>query len=302
MNVIERCDALENALLQRIGGIYAGALEDALKSKRRFLQKVKALDEGRIKPPQYYVDTDQVGKWREGFVRELIRQENVINGIMQELDKAGVRAAVAIQDTNPEYYTLNREEAVRQLAKGLKPNGMDGMLKARTREQVEILLRDEMPVFSKLAYSNLAHSTAVRNRLQNELAQATILGESQEKLIRRIRDVTGQAVWQARRIAQTERTRVQSQARWDAGNEAMALGVRVANRWSTRMVNSRDSHVALDGKWAWQGEYFPGGLLRYPGDPTAPAQEVVNCHCVLVPDVLKEGQMIVDGAVVSSWL
>lgn len=302
MNVVERCDALENALLKRIVGIYSAAMEDALKSKKRFLRKIRDIDEGRIKPPQHYVDTGQVKKWREGFVRELIRQENVIDGIMQELDRAGVRASVAIQQANTEYYVLNHEEAVRQLAKGLKPNGMDGTLKARTRKQVEILLRDEMPVFSKLAYSNLAHSTAVRNRLQNELAQATILGESQEKLIRRIRDVTGQAVWQARRIAQTERTRVQSQARWDAGNEAMALGVRVANRWSTRMVNSRDSHVALDGKWAWQGEYFPGGLLRYPGDPTAPAQEVVNCHCVLVPDVLKEGQMIVGGEVVSSWL
>ena len=295
MNAIERCDALENELLRRIGKIYSEAMVDALKRKKAFLQIIRDIDSGKIKPPQYYVDTDQVKKWREGYVRQLIREHNVIEGIMEELDRAGVKAAVAVQEVNPEYYAINREEAVKTLEKGLKSNGMDGTLRKMTREQINIILTDEMPPFSRLAYANLAYSTAVRKRLQNELAKATILGESQGKLISRIRDVTGQAIWQARRIAQTERTRVQSQARWQAGNEAMALGVKVANQWSTRMVNSSDTHIALNNKWALQGEYFPGSPLRYPGDPTAPASEVINCHCVLIPDVLMDGQMVVNG-------
>ena len=295
MNAIERCDALENELLRRIGKIYSEAMVDALKRKKAFLQIIRDIDSGKIKPPLYYVDRDEVKKWREGYVRQLIREHNVIEGIMEELDKAGAKAAVAVQNVNPEYYVINREEAVRTLEKGAKTNGMDGTLRKMTREQVKIILTDEMPPMSRLAYANLAYSTSVRNRLQNELAKSTILGESQGKLISRIRDVTGQAIWQARRIAQTERTRVQSQARWQAGNEAMALGVRVANEWAARMVNTRDTHAALDGKWALQGEYFPGSPLRYPGDPTAPASEVFNCHCVLIPDVLLEGQMVMDG-------
>lgn len=298
MNAVERCDALENALLKRIGEIYSGAMSEALQRKKAFLQIIRDIDSGKIKPPKYYVDTDQVKKWREGYVRDLIRQHNVIEGIMEELDKAGVKAAVAVQDINPEYYAINREEAVRTLSDGLKSNGMDGTLRKMTREQIKIILTDDMPPMSRLAYANLAYSTAVRKRLQNELAKATILGEGQGKLISRIRDVTGQAIWQARRIAQTERTRVQSQARWEAGNEAMALGVRVVNEWSARMINTRDTHAELDGKVALQGEYFPGSPLRYPGDPTAPAHEVINCHCVMIPDVLREGQMVVDGKVV----
>ena len=90
MNAIERCDAMENALLRRIGEMNSEAMVDAIRRKKSFLQKIKDIDEGKIKPPQYYVDTNQVKKWREGFVRELIRQENVIEGIMEELDKAGV--------------------------------------------------------------------------------------------------------------------------------------------------------------------------------------------------------------------
>jgi hypothetical protein len=96
-------------------------------------------------------------------------------------------------------------------------------------------------------------------------------------------------------VAQTERTRVQSQARWQAGEEAKAAGVGVYNTWSTRMVRSRETHISLDGKKAMQGDAFvtgAGNSLKYPGDPTAPASEVINCHCVLVPDVLLPGETL----------
>lgn len=298
MDAIERCDALEAALMARIAEIYAGALRTAIKERAAFLRKIEAVDEGRIKPPQYYVDTGQVKKWREGFVRELIRQENVIEGIIDELDKAGVQAADLIRGTMPEYYMINWEEAVQRLSEGMRNAGIDGSLQKQTRKSVEIILTDSQPPFSRLAYQNLGHSPAIRRRLQNELSQATVLGESQAELIKRIRAVTGQAQWQAKRVAQTERTRVQSQAQWEAGNEAMALGSRVVNEWSARMINTRETHAKLDGVVAWQGEYFPGSPLRYPGDPTAPAREVINCYCVLIPDVLLPEQILKDGKVV----
>jgi hypothetical protein len=298
VNAIDRCNALEAALMARVGSIYADALRTATKKRAAFLRKIEAIDEGRIKPPQYYIDTDQVDKWRQGFVRELIRQENVIEGIMEELNRAGVQAADEIKSTMPEYYAINREEAVELLSDGMHNAGLDGSFRQQTRRQIETILTDLQPPFSRLAYQNLGRNPAIRRRLEHELSQATILGESQEKLIKRIMAVTGQAQWQAKRVAQTERTRVQSQARWDAGNEAMALGVRVINEWSARMINTRDTHAELDGKVALQGEYFPGSPLRFPGDPSAPAGEVINCHCVMIPDVLREGQMVVNGKVV----
>lgn len=298
VNAIDRCNALEAALMARVGSIYADALRTATKKRAAFLRKIEAIDEGRIKPPQHYIDTDQVDKWRQGFVRELIRQENVIEGIMEELNRAGVQAADEIKSTMPEYYAINREEAVELLSDGMNSAGLDGSFRQQTRRQIETILTDLQPPFSRLAYQNLGRNPAIRRRLEHELSQATILGESQEKLIKRIMAVTGQAQWQAKRVAQTERTRVQSQARWDAGNEAMALGVRVINEWSARMINTRDTHAELDGKVALQGEYFPGSPLRFPGDPSAPAGEVINCHCVMIPDVLREGQMVVNGKVV----
>lgn len=298
MNVIERCDAIENALTRRIAKNYTHALMTALANHKQFFKKLQEVDEGKIKPPQVYVETDTVDKWRQGFVRELIRQHGIIDGIMDELNKAGIDASELIRATMPEYYALNHSEAVEALSGAMRAIGMDGTLSDFTRRQVENIVRNSETGFSQIAYANLRTHPAIRRRLENELTQATILGESQQKLIRRIQSVTGQAAWQAKRIAQTERTRVQSQARWEVGNQAMALGVAVVNEWSTRMVNSRDTHIALNGKKALQGEPFPGSLLKYPGDPAAPASETINCHCVLVPDVLEEGQMVIDGRVV----
>lgn len=128
----------------------------------------------------------------------------------------------------------------------------------------------------------------IRSALQSQMAQAAILGESQEKIIKRIQKVTGQAEYQARRIAQTERNRVQSQARAEALHEAAKMGITVTKTWSARMRNTRDSHAALNGTEIPENEKFHtiwGNELRYPGDPEAPAAEVINCFCVLIPDV-----------------
>ena len=72
------------------------------------------------------------------------------------------------------------------------------------------------------------------------------------------------------------------------------MGLRVYNTWRTRMVNSRESHIALNGKSALQGQRFPGSVLRYPGDPDGQAADVINCHCVLEPHILRRNEYI-DG-------
>lgn len=91
-----------------------------------------------------------------------------------------------------------------------------------------------------------------------------------------------------RQITETERTRTQSQARHDAMHEAAQMGIVITKEWACRMVNSRDSHIALHGTKIPESEKFrsiSGAELAYPGDPTAPASEVINCHCVLIPGV-----------------
>ena len=94
-------------------------------------------------------------------------------------------------------------------------------------------------------------------------------------------------------MAQTERTRVQSQARAEALHKAAEMGIITTKEWSARMRNTRDSHAALNGVVIPENKKFRtiwGNELRYPGDPSAPAKEIINCYCVLIPDVLLPGE------------
>lgn len=285
-------DEIEKALTQRISAVYGEALKKAIRMNRRFLQKIRDIDSGKIQPPNYYNTPELIKKWREGYIRELMRQEHVIESIEQQIRDAGGKLEPEIKKALTEIYAVNANYTSTKLRSF---GGVDAtskyLLTGVTRRQAAIIFRDTQPLFSKIAFRNLIEAPAVIRRLQNEMVQATLLGESQEKIIRRIRAVMDNSAANARRIAQTERTRLQSQARADQLHEAAQMGIRITKTWSTRMVNSRDSHVALNNKTIAENEKFRtiwGNELAYPGDPSAPAKEVINCHCVLIPNVVTD--------------
>lgn len=285
-------DEIEKALTQRISAVYGEALKKAIRMNRRFLQKIRDIDSGKIQPPNYYNTPELIKKWREGYIRELMRQEHVIESIEQQIRDAGGKVEPEIKKALVEIYAINDNYTATKLTAF---GGVDAtskyLLTGVTRRQAAIIFRDTQPLFSKIAFRNLIEAPAVIRRLQNEMVQATLLGESQEKIIRRIRAVMDNSAANARRIAQTERTRLQSQARADQLHEAAQIGIRITKTWSTRMVNSRDSHVALNNKTIAENEKFRtiwGNELAYPGDPSAPAKEVINCHCVLIPNVVTD--------------
>ena len=294
MDATGQSDAIERAMMARVAEIYAGALRKALRDKRAFLRKVDNVVSGKTPPPAYYVQTGQVDRWRAGYIAALQRQNKVIDGIMDRLNRAGVEAEKLIRKGMVDIYRANREESAETMTQEAAEQGVQTSFTVFNARQIDVLIQQEQSPFSRVAYKRLGDNPAARRRLQNELAMASILGEGQEQIIRRIRKVTGQTVAQARRVAQTERTRVQSQARWQAGNDAEHTGLKVYNIWRTRMVRSRESHIALTGKPAMQGGRFPGSVLRYPGDPDGRAADVINCHCVLEPHILRKGYRVTD--------
>lgn len=311
MDAYDAATAIEEQAMLRVREIYTAALRRALKKKKAFLQIVEAVRTGKKKPPAFYVNQGEeaVEKWKQGFLRELIRQERVIEDIIAELKAAGVEAADVIRGSMADIYQTNRAEAVQVISAAAGQAGVNMSFAQFDNRQIAVILQENESPMSKIAYNNLGDNPAIRRALQNELAQSAILGEGQQKLIQRIKRVAlYDEIWQAKRVAQTERTRVQSEARWMAGEEAKAAGVGVYNTWSCAMIaphktkhgwskGSRETHIKIDGRKRMQGESFADStdyLLRFPGDPSAPAREVINCHCVLVPDVLLPGETLED--------
>lgn len=279
---VKQSDKMEAALMQRLEGIYSDALMDALKKHQGFLQLVKDVADGKKKPPARYADNpEKIAQWKAGFLREQMRQMGVIESISKDLAAVGPEAAEQIKDTMADVYAVNREFTTDMIQ-----NAVHTSFSQYDKRQIRVLMQETESPFSKIAYKNLGKDTLIRKRLQNEMATATLLGESQRDIIKRIRKVTGQTAYQAKRVAQTERTRIQSQARYEACQEAADKGVHVVNTWTAKMDNTRDAHAERNGQKAEQGKPFPGSVMKYPGDPAGGAAEVINCHCVLVPDVV----------------
>jgi SPP1 gp7 family putative phage head morphogenesis protein len=153
------------------------------------------------------------------------------------------------------------------------------------RRQIGVLVSEGQSPFTRIAYNRLGQDKRIVTKLQNEMLQAILLGESQAQIMRRIRDVTGQSVAQARRVAQTERNRVQSEARYQGIKEAADMGIQIMKRWISRMDSRvRDDHADVTGEEVDYEKPFSNGLM-FPGDPDGSAEEVINCRCVLQPMV-----------------
>lgn len=158
--------------------------------------------------------------------------------------------------------------------------------------------KNDLPPFAKIAYRNLGNERLIVERLNRELETWIKSKKSVDDLIARIRKVTGMSYHQAQRVAQTERTRVQGQARYETIrelNRTLAGKRRYRKEWIARRdEKTRDTHAALSGSIVRANEYFvtpSGARLMYPGDPRAPAGETINCRCYIRKAAPKEDGM-----------
>ena len=93
--------------------------------------------------------------------------------------------------------------------------------------------------------------------------------------------------FRAEALARTEAMAALGESRKQAMQQAVASGALreelITKVWrSARDKRVRDTHAAMDGQVVKLNEKFrsPGGaLLDFPGDPSAPVGEVVNCRC-----------------------
>lgn len=129
--------------------------------------------------------------------------------------------------------------------------------------------------------------TGINGTLIDSLKQTIVDGlaanETTEQLQARIRSNFGTSRSKALTVARTEAASASSGARQLAME---AEGVEETEWISSRSPNARAAHAAIDGKRVKLGASFIDGImLRFPGDPDAPADAVCNCGCTTAPVV-----------------
>jgi hypothetical protein len=191
-------DERMRVLISRIENAYRAAFMTAVKNQRIWIEKLASL------PPDAPLEK------RTAFANEQIRRTQQVKRIARDISDAGNIAARIIRGEMSNIYGINYDFSTYSI------NRMAGLALDWTlydENQLSVLVSENQSPFTKIAYKNLGNDKRITEQLQSQMLQVVILGESQPKLIRRIRAITQSETWRARRIAQTERVRVQSEGR-----------------------------------------------------------------------------------------
>lgn len=134
---------------------------------------------------------------------------------------------------------------------------------------------------------------AIRNVINSVIEQTELEGWGIDKMTSELyksigANLRGNGYARARAIAQTEMISASNQASEAA---AASTGYDYKKFWSTSgLPNIRISHIeaeqfsdSVDG--LKPDETFPNGLL-YPGDPNGAAEEVINCRCTILHEIV----------------
>jgi len=118
--------------------------------------------------------------------------------------------------------------------------------------------------------------------IQNILKRNYEEGQTLENITKEIKGLYNQDYkkWRAKRIAQTELNGVVNEGGLEAHKQA---GVDYVKWLCSYLPNSRKAHVHAHGQMIdiSKGDKFVigGEMMKCPGDPSASAGNVVNCHC-----------------------
>ena len=133
------------------------------------------------------------------------------------------------------------------------------------------------------AESVVSISETTKKQIQDATYQIINEGLSQRDAARRIRQLSSiYAPARSQTIARTESHRAAMAATENAARELPADYVKV---WvASKGPDTRGAHQRADGQAVELNDRFTvdGEKLRYPGDPSGSAANVINCRCVAV--------------------
>ena len=215
----------------------------------------------------------------------------VFNDFAKEIAKNnGIKFAA--DDTFKVSYTLfnkNMKKALEQifersviLSSGFTNNLFDLKLKNSVIEKVRNRVLEKYN--KKNSASMIKYITnTTKKRINNIIIKAQKEGLNQKEIAKLIKDsVKDMSGNRARTIARTETSKAVNITSQAVANNA---GIK-KKKWIYTDISKvpRIEHQDLDGETIGIDEYFNVGGFSglYPHDPNLPAQEVINCNCIVI--------------------
>jgi len=184
-----------------------------------------------------------------------------------------------IRVINHIFFEKASELGIRQVlteALGIKGDKLNELVQqAKLRPQVKRSL-----LISSHKITGINRTT--QNMVAHKLQQGLDAGEGVNELSKRISSTLGSNLQRARYIARTQTAGAVSTGRHAGMQES---GVKLKTWLSSRDSHVRDSHRTAESRYADGISLdvpfvLDAGFVMYPGDPSGPAAEIINCRCV----------------------
>lgn len=248
--------------------------------KRLYMQASKEIMQELEKYPEWKtILSIKDKKKRLRMAKRRSDYQQLLNHLAKVIQNKNKIAIGLIQDKMIDIYGLNFNWEAYNLE---KTSGFDLSFILYSREAIKKLLLNETPVFTKMAYKGAKDIDEILRDLKRELGVSILKGETILQIAKRIDKVTNKNNNGSIRISRTECTRLENSGRLEAIEHAQKMGLQLKKQWiSTIDRRTRDRHLELNMKSVDVDKSFAYGL-KYPGDPSAPANQTINCRCTMV--------------------
>lgn len=272
-------------------GMYARASREmAEKSAAYFARfekmdakKRKLVDSGKLSEEDYQ-------KWRKNKMLYGVRFADFRRRITHELAAVNETALSYINGETPEVFALNYNNMGSDITTEVNSRFEAGIsFDLMDADTARILASEDREVLPQKKLDIPKDERWNAQKMQSELLQGIMQGESIPKIARRMENVVGMNKVSAVRNARTMVTGAQNVGRMEGMRRAESMGIVLKRIWmSAEDGRVRKAHRELDGQTRGMDEAFENaiGEIMYPGDPHAHPANVYNCRCTLGTDII----------------
>ena len=272
-------------------GMYARASREmAEKSAAYFARfekidakKRKLVDSGKLSEEDYR-------KWRKNKMLYGVRFADFRRRITHELAAVNETALSYVNGETPEVFALNYNNMGSDITTEVNSHFDAGVsFDLVDADTVRILASEDRELLPQKKLDIPKDERWNAQKMQSELLQGIMQGESIPKIARRMENVVGMNKVSAVRNARTMVTGAQNGGRMEGMRRAEGMGIVLKRIWmSAEDGRVRKAHRELDGQTRGMDEAFENaiGEIMYPGDPNAHPANVYNCRCTLGTDII----------------
>lgn len=271
-------------LAEQLRTTYKQAGKEVQKKMDSFWARHKAKAERMLKDVEAgKISAEEYQRWLRGQVFIGERWKEKLDDITQVYVDADEKARRIIGGTSKNEFIRCANQQAKDVEKKI---GGGISFDIYDKHTVERLLRKDPKMLPEWKINEPKDYKWNEQRVRNQITQGIIQGEAIDDIAKRLtKDLSAGNARQMTLFARTAVTGAQNAGRIDMLHHAQDMGIVVKKKWlAAHDSRVRESHAFLDGQTVDVDEDFVtknGNRIAFPGDPSAPPEEVYNCRCTL---------------------